>query len=38
LNALAQLVPLASTSGLVVILSAVTGAILLMLALLRMDK
>src|SRR5438309_721391 len=33
LNALSQLVPLASTSGLVVILSTVTGAILLMLAL-----
>jgi hypothetical protein len=38
LSVLAQLVPLASTSGLVIILSVVTGAILLMVALLRMDK
>jgi hypothetical protein len=34
----AQLVPLASLSGAVIIVSVVTGAIVLMLALLRMDK
>jgi len=38
LSAFAQLVPLASLGGVAIIVSVVTGAVVLMVTLLRMDK